>query len=388
MRSTTVLLASLFILLFSSLKSFAQLPLSDQATVSLLTCGPGDELYSVFGHTAIRINDPLHGMDVVYNYGTFDFDTPNFYLKFVKGDLQYFVSTSSYEDFVYTYKYYNRDVYEQQLNLSPEEKQAIATDLNTTITSEKRFYTYKYFDRNCTTMVADVINAHLKEKISMKNSDEGKTYRKIVIEYLDNSFYENLGISLIFGYKTDRTMERLFLPQQLLEGVNNTKIANEVLSQPVVTVFKSTAVSKKSIWNNYYTYAAACLLLIIASRNNVVNSSLLAIFGLLGIFFSVVGLYSFHAEISQNYNVLLINPLFLVVLYCIFSKRQKAAVISVYICLACILCYFLFMFTKPHLVIILPLLVLVIVLLLRIITPKVVILPSGNTSIIKGGNFT
>jgi hypothetical protein len=324
----------------------------------------------VFGHTAIRINDPLHGMDVVYNYGTFDFDTPNFYLKFVKGDLQYFVSTSSYEDFVYTYKYYNRDVYEQPLNLSPEEKQAIATDLNTTLTSDKRFYTYKYFDRNCTTMVADVINAHLKEKISMKNSDEGKTYRKIVIEYLDNSFYENLGISLIFGYKTDRTMERLFLPRQLLEGVSNTKISNETLSKPVITVFKNTAVSRKSVWNNYYTYIAACLLLMIASQNHIVNRSLLAIFGLLGIFFSVVGLYSFHAEISQNYNALLVNPLFLVVLYFIFSKKQKAAIIAVYICLACILCYFLYMFTKPHLVIILPLLVLITVILLRIITPK------------------
>jgi hypothetical protein len=370
MHRTTVLLASLFILLFSSHKSFAQLPLSDQATVSLLTCGPGNELYSVFGHTAIRINDPLHGMDVVYNYGTFDFDTPNFYLKFVKGDLQYFVSTSSYEDFVYTYQYYNRDVYEQQLNLSPDQKQSIATDLSTTLTSDKRFYTYKYFDRNCTTMVADVINAHLEQKISMKNKDEGKSYRKIVIEYLDNSFYENLGISLIFGNKTDRKMERLFLPQQLLEGLSNTLTSTGPLSQPPVTVFKSNAVKHTSLWNNYYTYAIACLLLIISSKNKIVNRSLLAIFGLLGIFFSFVGFYSYHAEIAQNYNALLINPLFLLVLYFIFSGNDKGTKYALYICLACILCYFLYMVTKPHLVIILPLLALITVLLLRITTHR------------------
>jgi len=370
MRSTTVLLASFFILIFSSLNSLAQVPLSDSATISLLTCGPGEELYSVFGHTAIRISDPLHGVDVVYNYGTFDFDTPNFYLRFIKGDLQYFVSTSSYQDFVYTYQYYNRDLFEQQLNLSPDQKQAIATDLSTTLLSDKRFYTYKYFERNCTTMVADVLNAHIPQKISTKNNDDGKTYRKIVIEYLDNSFYENLGISLIFGHRTDRPMERLFLPQQLLEGVSNTKTATESLSQPAKTIIKSTTQQQTSLWNNYYTYAAACLFLIIGSRNKILQRSLLAIFGLFGVFFTFVGLYSYHAEISQNYNVLLINPLFLILLYFVFANNGKAIKTMAYLCFTCLAGYILFMLNKPHLIIVLPLIVLITTLLLRTIMPR------------------
>ena len=370
MRSTTVLLASLFIFLFSVFKSFAQVPLSDSATISLITCGPGEELYSVFGHTAIRVSDPLHGVDVVYNYGTFDFETPNFYLKFVKGNLQYFVSASSYQDFVYTYQYYNRDVFEQQLNLSAQQKQAIANDLNTTLTSDKRFYTYKYFDRNCTTMVADVLNAHIPGKISMKNNDEGKTYRKIVIEYLHNSFYENLGISLIFGHRTDRPMERLFLPQQLLEGVTNTKTASGPLSQPAVTAYKSTAQEQTSLWNNYYTYALACLLLMIASRNKIVHRSLFAILGLLGVFFTFVGLYSYHAEISQNYNALLINPLFLILLCFVFTNNSKGLKTMAYLCLICLTGYIVFMFNKPHLIIVLPLIALIAILLLRIVLPR------------------
>ena len=370
MRSTTVLLASLFIFLFSICKSFAQVPLADTATISLLTCGPGEELYSVFGHTAIRVSDPSHGVDVVYNYGTFDFDTPNFYLRFIKGDLQYFVSASSYQDFVYTYEYYNRDVFEQQLNLSPEQKQAIATNLSTTLTSADRFYTYKYFDRNCTTMVADVLNAHIPGKISMKNNDAGKTYRKIVIEYLHNSFYENLGISLIFGYKTDKEMERLFLPRQLLEGVSNTTTATGPLSQPVVTAYKSTAQSKTSVWNNYYTYAFACLLLMISSRNVIVHRSLLAIFGLLGIFFTFVGLYSYHSEISQNYNALLVNPLFLLLLYFVFTNNGRARKTMAFVCLICIIGYTAFMFSKPHLIIVLPLIALITILLLRLLLPR------------------
>lgn len=374
MRSTTVLLASFFILIFSSLNSLAQVPLSNSATISLITCGPGEELYSVFGHTAIRVSDPLHGVDVVYNYGTFDFDTPNFYLRFIKGDLQYFVSVSSYQDFVYTYEYYNRDVFEQQLNLSQDQKQAIATDLSTTLLSDKRFYTYKYFERNCTTMVADVLNAHIPQKISAKNNDEGKTYRKIVIEYLHNSFYENLGISLIFGHRTDRPIERLFLPKQLLEGVSNTKAASGALSQPVITAYKSTAQDQTSLWNNYYTYAAACLLLMIVSRNKIIHRSLLAIFGLLGIFFTLVGLYSYHTEISQNYNALLINPLFLIVLYFIFTNNIRVKKILVYICFTCLAGYILFMLNKPHLIIVLPLIVLITILLLRTIIPRFSIL--------------
>jgi hypothetical protein len=371
MRSIIALLASLFILISLSQKTNAQqLPLSDSATVSLLTCGPGNELYSIFGHTAIRIYDPLRGVDVVYNYGTFDFDTPNFYLKFVKGDLQYFVSASSYQDFVYTYQYYNRDVFEQKLNLSPEQQQQIATQLSNTLTSNDRFYTYKYFDRNCTTMVTDVLNKHIPGKISMKNSDEGKTYRKIVIEYLDNAFYENLGISLIFGFKTDRDMERLFLPKQLLEGISNTTTKTGALAEPTVTVYKSSAVPQTSLWNNYYTYAIACLLLMVASSNKVVQRSLFALFGLLGLFFCTVGFYSYHIEISQNYNVLLINPLFLILLYFIFADKVNAAKLVTFICLGCVLLYVAFMFNKPHLIIVLPLIALVAVLLLRVLFPQ------------------
>ena len=100
-------------LIFSCVHSlFAQgIRLSDQAKVSVITCGSGDQLYSIFGHTGLRISDPVHQLDVVFNYGTFDFATPNFYGKFVKGDLDYYVSTSSFQQFLYEYKSDNRDVY-------------------------------------------------------------------------------------------------------------------------------------------------------------------------------------------------------------------------------------------------------------------------------------
>jgi hypothetical protein len=351
--------------------------LSDKAFVSLLTCGPGNELYSVFGHTAIRVADPSTGMDVVFNFGTFDFDTPNFYLKFVKGDLQYFVSAASYQDFVYTYQYYNRDVFEQRLNLTQQQKQSIADELVTTLNSDKKFYTYKYFDRNCTTMVGDILAHNVEGGISSENTDAGKTYRKIVVERLHNSFYENLGISLIFGAKTDNVLSNLFLPVQLLQGVEHTKLADgKPLSQPVETVFKSTAEPEASWWNNIYTFVLACIaLMVLTYRLLLLKRVLYALFGLLGIFFCLVGLYSFHAEISWNYNALLVNPLFLVLGYFSFAKKQQAIQKTALVLIGFVFVYGLYMLNKPHLFIVLPLIGLILVMLVREALPLIKTLP-------------
>ena len=148
----------LFLLILLPVAAFAQQTLSDNAKVSVLTCGKGNELYSLYGHTAVRISDPSSGLDMVYNYGTFDFSTPNFGLKFVKGDLQYFVSTSSFRDFLENYDYEQRSVLEQVLDLPQSKKQELFDRLNRVLSSSERYYTYKFIDRNCTTKVADLLN--------------------------------------------------------------------------------------------------------------------------------------------------------------------------------------------------------------------------------------
>ena len=124
------------------------LPLSENTEVSILTCGTGSEIYSLFGHTAIRIKDTENQIDEVYNYGTFDFSTPNFYLKFVKGDLQYLETSCTFEEFFQEYLYEKRSVEEQVLNISTKQKQALFDYLNASLQSEERFYTYKFIDKN------------------------------------------------------------------------------------------------------------------------------------------------------------------------------------------------------------------------------------------------
>lgn len=363
MRSFKILLVA-FISLLSLHTAFAQ-QLSDKASITLLTCGPGSELYSVFGHTAIRVHDPENAIDTVYNFGTFDFDTPNFYLKFVKGDLQYFVSVSSYKDFVYQYSYYNRDVYEQVLNLTQQQKQNITSELNDILFSDRKFYTYKFIDRNCTTMVADIINKYIDTEISNDVADKGKTNRKIIHQRLDNLFYEDLGISIMFGYKTDKELYNLFLPNQLMEGVSKTNTSIGPLVQDTVSVYKAVENNKSSWWNNYYTYAAIVLLLLIATANKTVRLSYLAVAGILGIFLSAVGFFSLHQEILQNYNAVLFNPLFILLVFFILFGKLRAAKYTMYISLGLLGIYMLFLINKPHFTIMLPLIVLHAIILQR-----------------------
>lgn len=368
MQKSIKIFLSLFIFFVLPAKVFSQVKLSDKAKITLLTCGSGEELYSIYGHTAIRVHDPEHRLDIVYNYGTFDFSAPNFYSKFIKGDLQYFVSASSYQDFVYQYIYYNRSVYEQILNLTDEEKQNIATKLDKTLSSEEKYYTYKFIDRNCTTMVADLINDNISEKISTKTKNSGKTYRKILYAYLDNNFYENLGINLLFGSKTDLLSDKLFLPVELLEGIENTTVHGKPLSTRTITVFEKQKNGKTySLWNNFYTFLAVMLGIAVFSSRKVVYTAFLVISGLLGLLFIILGFYSFHQELLNNYNVLLFNPLFFILLYFIFTKNRIWVKRTIYLCLSLLLAYLIIMLNKPHLVMILPIFIVVTSILIRIL---------------------
>ena len=192
--------------------------LSDDAKVSILTCGTAQVSYTMYGHTGIRITDNVNQIDVVYNYGAFDFSTPNFMMKFVKGDLQYFVTSENYYDFEYNYKLDGRSIVSQELNLTTVQKQQLLNELNTSLTSNERFYTYKFIDKNCTTMVVDKINKILGEQI-IKQPKSEQSYREILYPYMSD-FYMKLGIQIIFGTKVDQSATRLFLPLELEKALN------------------------------------------------------------------------------------------------------------------------------------------------------------------------
>jgi hypothetical protein len=331
--------------------SFSQNPdLSEKATVSIFTCGRGNELYTTFGHTAIRIKDSINNLDVVYNYGAFDFRVTNFYFKFVKGDLQYFINASSYEDFIFEYQTENREVIEQTLSLSLVKKQELFDTLNASLFSDERYYTYKFIDRNCTTMVVEKINKIIGNDLIQKVDDKTVSYRQLLYPFFENHFYYKLGINIIFGAKTDTNAEKLFLPIEFMHSLDKAKIDGKPLVIKKDTIVKGAELeSGFSFVNSIYFIALLLFLIVITNKKQVFLTYLFTI-GLLGLFLLLVGFYSYHKEVLWNYNALLFNPLFLTLPF-LGNKWSKKITI---ICFGMLVIYTTLMITKPHLLLMSP----------------------------------
>ncbi|MGL2964061.1 lipoprotein N-acyltransferase Lnb domain-containing protein [Flavobacterium sp. RSB2_4_14] len=353
----------LLLLLFCSLNAFSQNPkLSENTQVSIFTCGRGEELYSTFGHTALRIKDDENQLDVVFNYGAFDFRTENFYTKFVKGDLQYFMVVTSYEDFILEYQTDGREVIEQTLNLSAAKKQQLFESLSAVLYSPERYYTYKFIDRNCTTMVAEKISALIGQKELEKIDDKSISYREVLYPYFENYFWYKLGINIIFGAKTDAKAEKVFLPVELMHSLDKATIDDIPVVAEKKTIINSDEKEVKFEFFNSIYFIIIVLLMLILINKRVLFYGYLFFSGILGIFLCLVGLYSEHQEVLWNYNALLFNPLFMALPFVKKTFLNKICNLSI----AIVFIYAIIMINKPHLLIMLPFMITAIYILLKI----------------------
>jgi hypothetical protein len=330
--------------------------LSPQAEVSILTCDKGQEIYALFGHTAIRFIDPATQLDVVFNYGAFDFRTPNFELKFSRGDLQYFITAESFDSFLMQYTSEQRSVWEQQLLLTFEQKTALFNALVAVMNTEKRFYTYKFIDRNCTNMAVAKINEILGGLVIKKCDVGNKSYREIIFPYFTNHFFEQLGTSILFGSKVDERATTLFLPTEFMASLTATKHMDKPLSLPVKTILKAEApIQKFSWWNNLYSYLAIVTLPIIFFRRKAVRCAFFTFLAIFGLVFIFAMCFSQHAELANNYNILLFNPLLGILSLLELRGKYKSAFIVALSCLGFLALYLIMVISKAHFWIMLPL---------------------------------
>ena len=344
----------LFFISFFNAAWTQNIQLSKEATVSVITCGVGNESYSLFGHTAIRIKDNANFVDAVYNYGAFDFNTPNFVPKFAKGDLQYFAVVTPYTDFINQYAYENRSVDEQELNLPLAFKQKLFENLNNSLASGDSHYTYKFIDKNCTSMVVDIINKTLGATIITKKTDTELSYRTILYPYFDHHFYEKLGTSIIFGTKVDALGNKLFLPLELQKSLKLIQYKNQALAPKNQTLLHFEESHPGSWWNNIYSYLILLALLVILNKRGI-HYFYFSLMGILGLFFLFMGFYSNHLELANNYNVLLFNPLLLALCFFYAIKNKiwtyRLALGNLFF----LLIYLVILVNKAHLFIVLPL---------------------------------
>lgn len=201
----------------------------DEIQISILTCGPGNTIEAIYGHNAIRVKDNIRQTDIAYNYGTFDFDTPGFAVKFMRGQLPYKISASRYEDFLYYYNDVGRSVTEQLLELDSLEKTNIISFLNYNMLPENREYMYDFFMDNCATRIRDVLEDQIEGLQWAVSYSSGKTFRQIIKEYQKYLPWTDLGIDLIIGAGADQITdirEETFIPDYLSTAISRVETSH------------------------------------------------------------------------------------------------------------------------------------------------------------------
>ncbi|MDA0314931.1 MAG: DUF4105 domain-containing protein [Bacteroidetes bacterium] len=316
--------------------------------VSLLTADPGTELYSSFGHSAIRMREMgPEGRDLVFNFGTFDFDTPNFYGKFTTGKLNYMLTVATYDRFIVEYDYYKRGLREQVLDLNQVQKDFLLQHLDAQYDPSRRFYKYDFFYNNCATKIRDAFVIAMGEQLVWSDSiAEVKTFRNLIDEFVLPLPWADFGIDLALGAVIDRPateLEKQFLPTYMGQAFANATIVENGVSRPLV---KQSRVlleypkedAQQSLTNPMVVFWLLTLVFAIMTLYGFKKGKLMkgldvAFFGVLGILGLVVTFLWFftdHTATALNWNILWAFPGHLVLVWGLVA-RPNAAWISSYL---------------------------------------------------------
>lgn len=322
--------------------------------ISLLTCTPGNELYATFGHSAIRIIDSAQGTDIVYNYGTFDFDDNDFYVKFVRGKLLYYLSAEQLEDFQYSYQLENRGITAQVLDLTTAEKSAIYSAIKQNLKEENRYYKYDFFLDNCTTRLRDLIQKYKKPSPALPPvMPTDFTFRNAIHHYLDlnEKKWSKLGIDILLGAPCDGVMtvsEQGFLPDNLMIALDSTKNTVVVSNKKELFAFQNNA-EKASFFSPGILFSLLLLVyLVLGFFSNKFAEKLLFILdgmlffavGALGVLLLFMWFGTDHSMTKNNLNLLWAWPTNIVVAFLLHSKKEwvKSYLLMHAVFLALLLC--------------------------------------------------
>lgn len=324
--------------------------------ISLITCEPGEELYSIFGHNAIRIVDSVAMRDYTFNYGTFDFDDKDFYIKFMRGKLLYFLSMDNTSDFIAFYQYCNRGITEQVLQLSEKEKIDIQQYLYNNIKNENKYYQYDFFYDNCSTRPRDLLQKNIQPQPSFSYSmPSGTTFRQAIHAYLDKGHqaWSKLGIDILLGKRTDKVMsaaEQQFLPDNLMASLDSSsvKLVSEKirLYQSVLNETSNHESSPLVIFSLVcFLYVLMGLLPFTFFRKlaNTMDLILFSSLGLLGILLILMWVATDHSMTKDNFNLLWAHPFFLMIPFLKYGSgtfRKKSTLLLLYISITTILSWF------------------------------------------------
>ncbi|MBD9145923.1 MAG: DUF4105 domain-containing protein [Bacteroides clarus] len=318
----------------------------DSIRISLLTCASGEEIYSLFGHTAIRYENHTRGIDAVFNYGIFNFNAPNFILRFALGETDYQLGVNSYERFAAEYHYLERDVWQQELNLTPQEKERLIALLEENYRPENRVYRYNFFYDNCATRPRDLIEKSidgiLQYADNMTDTNTGTSFRDLLHKYSEGHPWSRFGMDLCMGSQADEIINRrlmMFVPFYVQDYFNQAHIVNKdgqarplVLNEEKIIMTGSEEAEQPS--DGFTPMQAALLLFILTAAATIygirrkktlwgIDLALFFAAGTAGCILAFLALFSQHPAVSPNYLLFVFHPLHLFCLPCMLNRVRK-----------------------------------------------------------------
>ncbi len=336
MKKIGVLLFCLFAFTFA----YAQQSLSSEAEINVLTVGPGTSLNDSFGHSGFRIKDETNQLDLVFNYGVYDFDTPNFYLKFAQGKLNYLIGVNYFDDFFTSYMSQNRTIQEQVLNISLEQKQQLFDYLLNNYKPANRAYLYDFFYDNCATRIRDVLEDVMDNNVTFHSPDEfqAKSFRQLIQENLNKNSWGSLGIDIALGSVIDKkatAYEYMYLPKFIYVFFGKATINNSdtplVKQSRVLYTKKESQKAGNFFMSPLMIFGIISLLIILITYSDYKKNTrtvwldvvIFSITGITGIFLLLLWFATDHSATAYNYNMLWAFPLNIILISQVFKKVPK-----------------------------------------------------------------
>jgi hypothetical protein len=324
--------------------------LTPSAKFSVITCSPGPDLYSLFGHSAFRLQDTLGGkpVDIVFNYGVFDAFDDGFYMKFARGKLDYRLQAEYFEYFLESYAQEGRGVWEQELNFSPLQKQRLFELLQANVQEGNCVYRYDFFYDNCSSRIRDmIIRAAAVEptdamgfryvsldtllsvnEVSFKHPcKRGTTYREAIQKYLDFQPWSDFGIDIALGQPCDRVIGDygfMFLPDSLMREFEMAELSGQLVCGRPIEILPNR--TQFEIDYLFAPLTVFCVWLIVHAalsyrRRNVKKNLmlheaiLLGVTGLISLLVLFLWFLTDHTTTQYNWNVLWASPINLLLLF-------------------------------------------------------------------------
>ena len=312
--------------------------LTSIAQISVITCGPGQDLYSSFGHSAFRIQDSSQGIDRVYNYGTFNFNAPNFYYNFAIGRPLFSLSVSKFSDFLYSYQLENRWVKEQLLELDDTEKNALFVFLEHNRRPENRDYKYDYLYDNCSTKIPEVLKEVLGQQLIFKNGDQitDLTFRDLIRENLNSNSWSSFGIDLALGAVIDRKIKRseqMFIPFYVREQISDAQLENKPILERERIILDAASKTGGFYFTTSPLFWFALLMVFTVAisyiditnqvRSRLLDFLLFFITGLAGLLIFFLWFFTDHSATAVNLNILWAFPLNLIACYYVVKNGRQ-----------------------------------------------------------------